>query len=132
VVDDLACGRAFTVSVVATDASGNRSAKSTLQTATAPCVAALRVSLAGSSVQGRPAARLVCRFRSTLRARGSGTLVVTGTRPAKKKVVLQPGVTTVAFGLPRAARNKRVRVVLNLADPQGGTRVYSWSFRIPK
>ena len=126
-VGGLVCGKTYTLSVVAFDGAGNRSPAATTTGTTAPCP--LRVTLASSKVT-RTA--LVCRLRATAGARGSATLTARGSKPVRKKVAVRNGVNALTFKLPRSARGTRVALVLRLADPDGGTRVYSWSFRVPR
>ena len=82
--------------------------------------------VAGTAAHGL----LVVRFRSTVAATGSSRLLVRGRVTATKKLAARAGVNTIAFALPRAARGQRVRVVLRLTDPTGGSRTFSWSFRV--
>jgi chitodextrinase len=121
-IDGLQCGRTYAISVEATDATGNRSPRATVQAATVACP--LRVKLVSAKVSG---AQLVCRFSSSARASGSASLVVRGKVAVRKKVSARAGVNTVVFRLPRSAHGVRVGVVMRLGSP---ARTYSWSFRV--
>jgi hypothetical protein len=121
-IDGLQCGRTYSVGVEATDATGNRSPRATVQAATVACP--LRVKLIGAKVAG---AQLVCRYSSSARASGSASLVVRGKVATKKKITARAGVNALAFKLPRSAHGVRVGVVLRLGSP---ARTYSWSIRV--
>jgi hypothetical protein len=121
-IDGLQCGRTYAVGIEATDVTGNRSPRATIEAATVACP--LRVKLIGGKVAG---AQLVCRFSSSARASGSASLVVRGKVAVRKKVTARGGVNTIAFRLPRSAHGVRVGVVLRLGSP---ARTYSWSFRV--
>jgi chitodextrinase len=121
-IDGLQCGRTYAISIEATDATGNRSPRATVQAATVPC--ALRVKLVSAKVSR---AQLVCRFSSSARASGSASLVVRGKVAVRKKVSARAGINTVVFRLPRSAHGVRVGVVMRLGSP---ARTFSWSVRV--
>lgn len=125
----LECGQHYDVSVVALDTGGNRSARTRLQAATAECaLPTLRViAVRGTVARGR----LTVRFVSSVRVNGTVALVVRSKVAKRKQIVVRPGANSVAFALPRP-RPRRVGVVLRLADPQGGKRTFTWSFRVQR
>jgi hypothetical protein len=47
----------------------------------------------------------------------------------RKGIVLRPGVTAVALRISKPVAAKGGRMRLRLADPAGGVKTYTWSFK---
>ena len=119
-VGGLACGTAFTFSVVAVDAVGNRSAPRTGAATTAACP--LKVRFLSRSVTPGTRPKLTIRLTATAAARGSQTLLVNGKQVVRRAVSLHAGTNALAFRLPKGKGRRDARLVLRLVDPATGPR----------
>ena len=122
----LACGTSYALSVVATDAAGNRSDATSAQVSTAACP--LRVQFLRSKVVRGRHPRLAVRLTATVATKGSGTLLVNGKRAQTTSVVLHAGTNVLVFRLPHGSGRLDTRLILRLLDAKTGPKTLA--FRI--
>jgi hypothetical protein len=121
----LVCGTAYTIAVEAVDGAGNRSTRTSGSLSTAACT--LRVQFLGRTiVRAKAVRRLAVRLSSSVAAKGSGTLFVSGKQIVRSSAVLRAGTNVLSYRMPAGSGPRKVRLVLRLTKPKGGVSTFTY------
>jgi hypothetical protein len=66
------------------------------------------------------------RLRSSVAAKGSGTLFVSGKQIVRSSAVLRAGTNVLSYRMPAGSGPRKVRLVLRLTKPKGGVSTFTY------